>query len=42
MTDPSLRAKILTHSLKLVESLSWEQAAQKFEALYTESIEARR
>ena len=42
MTDPVLRAKILTNSLKLVESLSWEQAAQKFEALYTESIEARR
>ena len=42
MTDPVLRAKILTNSLKLVESLSWEQAAQKFEALYAESIEARR
>ncbi len=41
-SDPALRAHLLHHGAKLVGSLSWAAAAQKYEALYTESIEARR
>ena len=40
--DPVLRAHLLHHAAELVGSLSWAAAAQKYEALYTESIEARR
>ena len=41
-SDPVLRAHLLQHAAKLVDSLSWAAAAQKYEALYAESIEARR
>ena len=41
-SDPVLRAHLLHHAAKLVGSLSWAAAAQKYEALYAESIEARR
>ena len=41
-SDPALRAHLLHHAAKLVGSLSWDSAAQKYEALYAESIEARR
>lgn len=41
-SDPALRAHLLHHAAKLVGSLSWAAAAQKYEALYAESIEARR
>jgi len=40
-SDPVLRAHLLQHAAKLVTSLSWAAAAQKYEALYAESIEAR-
>ena len=40
--DPVLRAHLLHHAAELVGSLSWAAAAQKYEALYIESIEARR
>jgi hypothetical protein len=32
----------LSHAAELVGSLSWAATAQKYEALYAESIEARR
>jgi UDP-glucose:(heptosyl)LPS alpha-1,3-glucosyltransferase len=41
-SDQELRANLLFHAAKLVDSLSWASAAQKYEALYLESIEARR
>lgn len=41
-SDQALRANLLHHAAKLVGSLSWTAAAQKYEALYAESIEARR
>jgi len=41
-SDQALRAHLLHHAAKLVESLSWAAAAQKYEALYAESISARR
>ena len=41
-SDQALRAHLLHHAGKLVDSLSWSAAAQKYEALYAESIEARR
>lgn len=41
-TDPVLHAHLLHHAAELVGSLSWAAAAQKYEALYAESIEARR
>ena len=41
-SDPVLRAHLLQHAAKLVDSLSWAAAAQTYEALYSESIEARR
>jgi UDP-glucose:(heptosyl)LPS alpha-1,3-glucosyltransferase len=41
-SDQALRAHLLHHAAKLVDSLSWAAAAQKYEALYAESIEARR
>jgi glycosyltransferase involved in cell wall biosynthesis len=41
-SDPTLRAHLLHHGAKLVDSLSWAAAAQKYEALYAQSIEARR
>jgi len=41
-SDQALRAHLLHHAAKLVDSLSWAAAAQKYEALYVESIEARR
>jgi UDP-glucose:(heptosyl)LPS alpha-1,3-glucosyltransferase len=41
-SDQILREHLLCHAAKLVGSLSWAAAAQKYEALYAESIEARR
>jgi UDP-glucose:(heptosyl)LPS alpha-1,3-glucosyltransferase len=41
-SDPILRKHLLHHAAKLVGSLSWAAAAKKYEALYAESIEARR
>ena len=41
-SDPLLREHLLRHAAKLVGSLSWAAAAKKYEALYAESIEARR
>ncbi len=41
-SDQALRAHLLSHAAKLVGSLTWAAAAQKYEALYAESIEARR
>ena len=41
-TDQTLRTHLLSHAAELVGSLSWAAAAQKYEALYAESIEARR
>ena len=41
-SDPLLREHLLRHAAKLVASLSWAAAAKKYEALYAESIEARR
>ena len=41
-SDPELREHLLHHAAKLVGSLSWTAAAQKYEALYAASIEARR
>ena len=41
-SDQTLREHLLSHAAKLVGSLSWAAAAQKYEALYAESIEARR
>jgi UDP-glucose:(heptosyl)LPS alpha-1,3-glucosyltransferase len=41
-SDPALRAHLLCHAAKLVDSLSWASAAQKYEALYAQSLEARR
>ena len=41
-SDPVLRAHLLQHAAKLIDSLSWAAAAQTYEALYSESIEARR
>jgi UDP-glucose:(heptosyl)LPS alpha-1,3-glucosyltransferase len=41
-SDPELREHLLHHAAKLVGSLSWTAAAQKYEALYVASIEARR
>jgi UDP-glucose:(heptosyl)LPS alpha-1,3-glucosyltransferase len=40
-SDSALRAKLLRNAAKLVDSLSWSVAAQKYEALYRESISAR-
>jgi UDP-glucose:(heptosyl)LPS alpha-1,3-glucosyltransferase len=41
-SDQALRANLLRHAAKLVGSLSWTAAAQKYEALYAESVQARR
>jgi UDP-glucose:(heptosyl)LPS alpha-1,3-glucosyltransferase len=41
-SDPLLREHLLRNAAKLVGSLSWAAAAKKYEALYAESIEARR
>jgi glycosyltransferase involved in cell wall biosynthesis len=41
-SDQALREQLLFHAAKLVGTLSWAAAAQKYEALYAESIEARR
>lgn len=41
-SDQILREHLLHHAAKLVGSLSWAAAAKKYEALYAESIEARR
>jgi len=40
-SDQVLRAELLSNGEKLVASLSWTAAAQKYEALYYESIRAR-
>jgi len=40
-SDQVLRAELLRNGEKLVASLSWTAAAQKYEALYYESIRAR-
>ena len=41
-SDQTLREHLVCHAVKLVGSLSWAAAAQKYEALYAQSIEARR
>ena len=41
-TNASTRARLLRHGAELVQSMSWRVVANKYEALYTESIAARR
>jgi hypothetical protein len=41
-SDQTLRTHLLSHAAELVGSLSWAATAHKYEALYAESIEARR